>query len=369
MDPESESQCNPPPAYSEQDFDQKVSLATELSVLNEDGWEQYDPYAFEDDRAASLANLTGEHGSRLDLQGPDSSPVAPSRVEKKQQLNVLNAYPTTGHRILDENGSTSRSSWPEASPLPSKNTSLYSDPYASKSFHVPYSSSTAIVEEIPPPVDDVYFAMAHKTAVSRQEGQIVTRPIPLSYHTNTQSAVAVTLPQLPNRHPEIYPSMSNDPKSNYYDSPRSRRLRSLPATPAPKHPLKLEERPISTYHPIQAPLVHFDASMAYGNTTLPSSPLQQPIASRSTKQSDSYLFYNSAVSAQLNRSTTTSYHDARQYPVQTRSTIDPDLHPTPQFYNNNVNQRPDFMYSISNPAQYRPVPNVNRSSNHSGDQF
>lgn len=290
MDPESESQSNPPPAYSEQDFDQKVSLATELSVLNEDGWERYDPYAFEDDRAANLANLTGEHAGRLDIQGPDFSSTAPLRVEKKQQSNVLNAYSTTDHRILDENAYTSRSSWPEAGPLPPKNTSLYSDPYASKSFHVPYSSSTTIVEEIPPPADDVYFATAHKTAVSRHEGQMGSRPIPLNYHTNTQSAVAVSLSQSPIRHPENYPT-SNNPKSNYYDSPRSRRLRSLPATPAPKHPLKLEERPMSTYHPIQAPLVHFDASMAYGNTALPSSPLQQPIASRSNKQSDSYSFY------------------------------------------------------------------------------
>jgi len=45
----------PPPAYSEQSFDQKVSRATEISLhtakwetlVDEDGWPQYDPAAFE----------------------------------------------------------------------------------------------------------------------------------------------------------------------------------------------------------------------------------------------------------------------------------------------------------------------------------
>lgn len=268
MDPESEPLSNPPPAYSEQEFDQKVSLATELSVFDDDGWQQYDPYAFEDDCAP---NLTSKCTGRLGLQGPPF-PTAPLRFEKNQQSNGLEA-----HSVNNQNASTSYSSWPEAGPLPSKSILPHpEDLYTSKHIHVPYSSSARTVPQ--------------------QGGQVENQPMPLSYHSKTQSTVTLPLPQpvIPQNHPT--PNVS---KSNYHDSPTSRRLRSLPATPAPKHAFKVEERPISTYHPIQAPLVHFDASMAYGNATPPSSLIEQPIASKSNIQSDSYLFYKSVLFSNL----------------------------------------------------------------------
>src|SRR4051812_39138005 len=88
MNPITDDYLSPPPAYSEQHFDQKVSRATELSLqtakweaasmVDDDGWQQYDPSAFEGgSELPKKGGFTDEHqasGSN-NYQGSSSAAV------------------------------------------------------------------------------------------------------------------------------------------------------------------------------------------------------------------------------------------------------------------------------------------------------
>ena len=97
----------PPPAYSEQEFDQKISQATTLSLhtsqanIDADGWPQYDPAAFEAISASegsstspttlsSSVPMETSLGRKGDyVQHGDLPSIVPLRIEKKSQKKSL----------------------------------------------------------------------------------------------------------------------------------------------------------------------------------------------------------------------------------------------------------------------------------------
>lgn len=93
-----------PPAYceSEQEFDQKISRATTLSLhlsqtsltVDEDGWPQYDPAAFESEGSSTSPSAAERSSSGTDDnmqygRTVDQPSVVPLRIEKKKQPKSL----------------------------------------------------------------------------------------------------------------------------------------------------------------------------------------------------------------------------------------------------------------------------------------
>ena len=82
MDPPDEDLFSPPPSYSEQYFDTKISQATDLSlqssrreaqlVIDEDGWPRYDPAMFEEE---STPSMKGKEYSATSFTSAESSGV------------------------------------------------------------------------------------------------------------------------------------------------------------------------------------------------------------------------------------------------------------------------------------------------------
>lgn len=283
MDLESDYQV-PPPAYSEEEeFDQKVSIATEISahasVADADGWEVYDPYAFENhsDMGVSKSEWPGHiHSSSTHIR---IEKIPQSKSVDSVQLSPLNKYSMKDHQMQHANSVASSSQWHEADSLPGKGTLQRSEAYTSASFslHCP--------QDIPP--DGVYYAASCKDLPSPQVWQ-PERHTPLRYSFDAQ-------PPAPYR--ASYQDTRIDAQSEYDGSAQSRRLRSLPPTPTPpRRQLLFQERPMASYHPIQPPVIKFDTSIAYSNTpSSPSLPHHHPASARPDAKYDSYSFYKCAL--------------------------------------------------------------------------
>ena len=114
----------PPPAYSEQEFDQKISQATVLSLndsqaslaVDPEGWQQYDPADFGVTESTSTSPSTAERPSSGKVDDymqygktGDLSSVVPLRIEKKNQPKSLPKPPAISQ---PRNESSSENSTP-----------------------------------------------------------------------------------------------------------------------------------------------------------------------------------------------------------------------------------------------------------------
>jgi hypothetical protein len=98
MDPPDEDHLLPPPSYYEQEFDTKISQATDLSlqssrreaqlVIDEDGWPRYDPTLFEDE---SIPSMKGKEYPATSFPSAESS----SGVKKRPLPDISSIKPNT----------------------------------------------------------------------------------------------------------------------------------------------------------------------------------------------------------------------------------------------------------------------------------
>jgi hypothetical protein len=303
----------PPPAYSEQEFDQKVSLATAVSVLtpvvDEEGWEQYDPRAFEDhaanptpigvmgQTATSSSSVhdfpsKGNHSDKSDLTTLPS--IAPLRIEKKLQPKPYEYEHATGgaafknDMVWTTGGSSAISSTGPNGQV--QDQGHYTPGFVDNDINILHCRSAMNQEEIV--VNDVdfdpnalYSSFPHTRQTENQPASVDSYqsqpPMPLYCNTPGRDLAADYPPVLSN---------SNQQPISQPDAYR----RSLPSTPTlPRHQNFLGERPVTSYQPTRASILKFDPAVAYGKTSVSSAmQAQRPVViSTSEIQYDPHSLY------------------------------------------------------------------------------
>ena len=282
----------PPPAYSEQEFDQKISQAIALSLhtsqasstsTNLDGWSQYDLASTEGSSPSptsagrsSPCPIETFSGRKDDYKPPDRigglPSVVPLRIEKKNHSKSLPNPPAIPH------------SWNQSSSIISENSTpivlsncddFGSQPHPVQSTHVeddlmllstasPVQQSAQIAHKgdaTPPPP---FFEVQPPICLPD------SRPLDSHYHHQHVDPYNATPSQFPRQ-----------------SLPNQFRPRFVP-----------QERPMSSYSPNNfqsscVPRLDFNPSIAYGRTqsAAPSHPLRQPAKN---VQYDPHSFYKYA---------------------------------------------------------------------------
>ena len=291
-----DSEHTPPPAYSEQEFDQKISQATALSLnvsqasltLDPDGWPQYDPAAFEATEGSSTSPSTAErsssgktddymqHGRTGDLPS-----VVPLRIEKKNQPKSLPKPPAISQPKNESSSLTNIENSPPT--LFSSETSNHDD------FRTQHHSAQSTYAE-----DTVSFMpltpVQHSTQIPHKRDASLSSLPPPPFEAQPPT-------RIPESRPIDYDHYDHD---NYYQqyvdpynispSQSARQFQSRPR-------LVPQERPAASYSPspntIQPSYLDFNPSIAYGRTqpVAPSLPLKQPVKNM---QFDPHSFYKYA---------------------------------------------------------------------------
>jgi hypothetical protein len=280
----------PPPAYSEQEYDQKISRATTLSLHNSqassisidsDGWPEYDPAAFEATEGSSTSPTTAEHSSFETSSGKKDdykhgrigdlpSVVPPLRIEKKKQSKLLPKPPDMSHSRNGSFSTIGENSPPTVSDSETSNHDFRSQPHSVQSTHVEDSAQ-----------------IAHK-----EDANLSSMPLPPPFEAQPPTFLPESRP-LDNHHYQQYVDPYNVTRSQ---SPRQ----SLPIQSLPR--FVPQERPMSSYSPNNfqssyVPRLDFNPSIAYGKTQpvapslAPSFPLKQPV---NNVQYDPHSFYKYA---------------------------------------------------------------------------
>ena len=339
----------PPPAYSEQEFDQKISLATDLStrspLVDEDGWELYDPTSFENTSSASTksayadnshpptnpsykgASSSSEHRIpfekqptdhwRKDKPDPHNLPLTtPLRIEKKSQ-------PITQYTIsnsTDVGATYGVDVYPRQSFYPPEDPGNFSSSSQANYFadnlgeYQTQASSSRIqsgvyYEQTVTELEDENAAESHSPAPPSFEDDVP----PLN---EIESEGIETLTQVPFvidlRHQVSYPptessslslqlplSLEPDHSRNslvdpYYHTAQPISFRRSGPEPRPLPQVRRGARPISSYQPPLGPLVplmNFNPSIAYGKVTSPPVQSKPPASSQVNPQYDPHSFY------------------------------------------------------------------------------
>lgn len=333
----------PPPAYTEQEFDHKVSTAIEVSQQTswEDEWEPYDPQAFEAAAAAYQSKAQAASGSSAmppvsgtHMAAQSSSQVQPLRIHKK---NV----PSTDSKadLKKQDYAATKSS--DHSPYHAGSSSL-----SAAGSSVPYAYNEGDGDDIAPPPFSELPPQAH------QDLHTEFNP----YQAYTPSAQEAPLP------PAINQSAFGGPPPQVLPEPvRQQEYRqSLPAPPQMSHAQTLFEqsRPRSAMaSPVIAPsfpnppvarlpvpaggsALRFSPSVAYNRK-----PARQPYAIPQEEPRPQAFsaasFYNAAVSSHMTArpSASASYG---QSPAQQHSMVQPSTRPW-----GSPNARPDSVYSTA----------------------
>ncbi|KAF8165320.1 hypothetical protein B0H34DRAFT_233327 [Crassisporium funariophilum] len=295
MDPE---YLSPPPAYSEQEFDQKISRATDLSLravqpqpleFDQDGWPRYDPTVFEaiptapfnssfsstgntDHRPSTISvdNVTGSSAGKKDTpqdhQHHDKSTldrlpsIVPLRIEKKSQSTKLQASiqipPPSSLSIIDPYyHSTSQLPSPRQSlpapprPLPvlqERPVTTYSPGSTQYQPFVPrmdFNPAVAYGKSAPAPTAPVHFP-------PQPQGFSNIQYNPHSFYNSSVSAQLIPIPSSQ--------SCSSHSHDSYIQPTQSQRLamatsHSRPGT-IPRQPTwQSASRPVSIYSTPAAP--------------------------------------------------------------------------------------------------------------------
>ncbi|KAF8913925.1 hypothetical protein CPB84DRAFT_1757929 [Gymnopilus junonius] len=309
----------PPPAYSEQEFDQKVAQATELSVIpstsvDQDGWERYDPAAFELTTAsANAVNLPSSpppskgkffnhHGIPANNNNSTSAlpTIIPLRIEKKSQLDRDPYYNAT----VDRSGGRS--------PLPSVRQ---------------HSRSQDRPHEFP-------------SSVSFPQQASIPLYSPASISQSHSSFAPTTSPEL--RWEDHSQRPLNDPYWTLSQRPSTQY--PLPTTPDKRLIGVYPSYPSNVPHPQSVPLVPFDPTIAYERSASgPSQPLNAPASPAPTVHYDPYSLYNSVVSARmhpLRSSQGISHHPSSNEQFHNKA-FDAPLRPVypPHSFNNDSSSR------------------------------
>ncbi|PPQ77755.1 hypothetical protein CVT25_011190 [Psilocybe cyanescens] len=364
----------PPPSYTEQEFDQKVSQATTLSILtpapnvDEDGWERYDPTAFERAPAlpsgsvrsntvnspASFSSSSKGNGLPLNHQSSsqDDKPnsirrlpsIVPLRIEKKSQPHYDSSYTSQDHQI----------------PLESK-SSAHSCHTFSKS--IPGSSSAG------PFSPNVY---CEQIPTYEHQNIPTIHSIPPPSFDRTSSYAPSVLSAGP-----IHPGNDEDAFDPYRDyqtsQPYPPARQSLPVTPRPHSAI---QRPAShtrsrseAINSPPTPRLQFDPSVVYGKATLnaPMTAIQAihsslPSPAKPNAQYDAHSFYNSSVSSKMvpiRPSQGDTYYQAPPYEQANQQ--GPNLHQYQQLRNGPQSQVPSAWQSPLRPtSHYHSTPNTPR---------
>ena len=314
----------PPPAYSEQEFDQKISLITDLSTrtrsppVDEDGWEVYDPNSFENISSVSTksASTNNSHlsptlpynktGSSSGNQGipfekqptnywrtdkPDLHNLpstTPLRIEKKSQpiatqyrtTNSSDIGPTYGVDVYSR-----QSFYPPEDPANLSSSSqaehfarnpgeyqtqasssrvqsgAYSEQIETEPEDEPHSPAPPSFEEDAPPL-------------SETDSEIIETPIPVPFVADPHHRLSYPPPDSPA--PALQPPLSHEPDHSrnslvdpYYHTAQPISFhRPLPVPqPFPQPPRGA--RSILSYQSPPMPSMNFNPSIAYGKVTSP----------------------------------------------------------------------------------------------------
>jgi len=293
MDPD---YLSPPPAYSEQEFDQKISQVTTLSLhtsqaltnIDPDGWPQYDPAAFEATSASegsSSSPTTTERPSSFPMERSlgkkddymehgivnDLPSVVPLRIEKKSQQKSNLAKPSAISQSRNESSSLTISE----NPLPALAISDRNDSRLQSRF----VQSTCAEDD-----------MSLTTAVPVHFTQIPNRERGASLPFEAQPPASPSPPARPfvydnhhQHHVDPYKVTPSQPPRQYLSVQSHSRF--IP-----------QERPITSHPPSPdsyVPRLDFNPSIAYGKTqpVALSPPLQQPVKN---VQYDPHAFYKYA---------------------------------------------------------------------------
>lgn len=302
----------PPPAYSEQqEFDQKVSLATAVSaltpVVDEEGWEQYDPRAFENNAAnptpidvmgqtatsSSSVNdfpSKGNHSGKSDLTS--LPPIAPLRIEKKLQPKPYEYEHTTGG-VAFKNDIEWTADGSSAMSSTGPNGQHYTPGFVDNDLNILHYKPATNQEEIL--VNDVDFDPATLYSSFQHTRQTENQPTSVDPYRNQSQ------PPMPLYTPERdlagdYPPVLSNPNPHPISQPDAYR-RSLPPTPTlPRHQSFLGERPVTSYQPTRASILKFDPAVAYGKTSVSSAmQAERPVISTSEIQYDPHSLYRYVV--------------------------------------------------------------------------
>jgi hypothetical protein len=277
---------NPPPAYAEQDFDQKISQATTLSLsqptltIDSDGWPLYDPAAFEATEGSSTSPSTStaersssgtkddymQHGSTIDLPS-----VVPLRIEKKTQPKSL---PNPPAQPKNENTSLTIGENP-APTFFSSETSNHDDSRTQHhSAQSRYEQDTASLIPLTPAQNSTQ--ISHKRDAS---------PPPPPFESEPPTSIPESRP-IAYDHDNHYQQYL-DPY-NITPSQSARQFQS-------RSRLVPQERPEASYssapNTIQPSYLDFNPSIAYTQPAAPSLPLIQPVKKL---QFDPHAFYKYA---------------------------------------------------------------------------
>ena len=286
----------PPPAYSEQQFDQKISQATTLSLhvsqasltIDSDGFPPYDPAAFEDTEGPSTSPSTAERSSPFSSSGKrddymqhgrtgDLPSVVPLRIEKKNQPKSLPKPPAIS-QPRDENSSLTIGE-NSTSTLFSSETSNHDD------FRTQHHSAQSTYAEDTLPLMPLT-PVRHSTQIAyKRDASLSSTPPPPPFEAHPPTCIPESRP-LVYDHDQQYV----DPHNPYNISP-SQSARQLQSRPR----FVPQERPVPSYSssPNQPSYLDFNPSVAYGRTqpAVPSLPLIQPVKNI---QFDPHSFYKYA---------------------------------------------------------------------------
>ena len=284
MDPEC-IPSNPPPAYSEseQEYDQKISRATTLSLhpsqaslnIDPDGWPQYDPAAFEATEGSSTLPSTTEHSSsgKMDdyIRGRtvDLPSVVPLRIEKKTRPK---SPPNPAAQLKNESSSLTigENSTPTLFSSGTSNHDDFRTQYLS--LQNPYAEDTVSLKSSTP--------VQHSTQIAHKMDTSPSLPLP-PFETEPPTSI-------PESRPIVYDH------DNQYVNPHTT-TPSQSARQFQSHSLLVpQERPRASYSStIQPSYLDFNPSIAYGRTepVAPSLPPTQPVRKL---QFDPHSFYKYA---------------------------------------------------------------------------
>lgn len=334
----------PPPAYSEQEFDQKISEATDLSTrpVDEDGWEVYDSTSFENTSSVSTisASADNSHPPTLSYNGTGSSSgnqsisfeIQPTKYWRKDKPDPHNLPSTTPLRI-------EKKSQPIATQYKIRNPSDIGPTYgvdanSRQSFHPPddpgnFSSSSQAqhfahnfgeyqtqassprvqsgidYEQIRAELEDASATEPHSPAppsfeedappLSEIDSERIETSTQVPFVTDPRHRVSYPAPDSPAL--ALQPPVSHEPDHSrnslldpyYHTAQPISSHRPLPV-PQPLPQLPRGARPISRYQSPPAPFMSFNPSIAYGKVT---SPVQAkpPAPLEANPQYDAHSFY------------------------------------------------------------------------------
>ena len=283
----------PPPAYSEQEFDQKISQATTLSLrvsqasltIDPDGFPQYDPAAFEATEGPSTSPSTADRSSpflketssgKMDDymqhgRTGDLPSVVPLRIEKKNQPKSLPKPPAISQQRNEISLTIGENSTPT---LFSSGTSNHDD---SRTQH--HSAQSTYAEDTVPLIPLTPVQLSTQIAHKRDSSPSSIPPPP--FEAQPPTFIPESRP-LVYDHDNHYHQQYVDPY-NISPSQAARQFQSGPERPAPSY----------SSSPNQPSYLDFNPSVAYGRTqpAAPSVPLKQPV---NNFQFDPHSFYKCA---------------------------------------------------------------------------